>query len=222
MFEFLRNLITIPLWTFLGVLIVWIIFRFLLVKISNLTAVTWTRLEYIWIGIGLLGVLTLVDENRKQFNKSELEKVEIWIKNDSKSLLNFTNNQMHCFQYNNTGLFSQEEFDRKQSHSDSICCWVKKVGLVVKESTEKGYTKIENTPELLVSEKEKEFAFKEIERSLIEINKNIERRDVLITETNDNFWKGFKYSFGLLLLIIAFGIRLTIISKKVKDVKNKA
>ncbi|WP_139959884.1 hypothetical protein [Flavicella sediminum] len=222
MFEFIRNLITNPLWAFLGVIIVWIILRFFLVKISSLSSVTWARLEYIWIGIGLLGVLTLVDENRKQFQVSELGKVETWIKNDSRSLLNFANNQMHCFQYNNSGIFSQEEFDRRQAHSDSICNWAKKVGLVVKESIENGYIKIENLPELLVSEKEKEFAFEEIEKDIVEINKNIERRDELITETNDNFWKGFKYSFGILLLIIAFGIRLTIISKKVKDAKNKA
>ena len=220
MSEFFKNLISNPFSTFLGVIIVWIILHILLVKISNLSSLTWTRLEYIWIGMGLLGVLTLVDENRKQYQISELRNIKIRIENDSKSLLNFTNNQMYCIQYNNSGIFSQEEFDRKQAHSDSICNWVKQVGLVVKESIEKKRIKIENTPKLLVSNKSKEFIFEVIEEYIPKINKNIEIRDELITKINDDSWKGFKYSFGILLLIIAFGIRLTIISKKIKDVKK--
>jgi hypothetical protein len=222
MFEFLRNITTNPFSAFLGVIVTWIILRVLLINVLKISTLAWTRLEYVWIGIGILGVLTVVDENRKQFQLNELENVENWIENDSESLLRFTNNQMHCFQYNNTGIFTQQEFDKRQSHSDSICSWMKEVGIVVSNSIKNGHSKIDTIPELLVSKKEEEFAFEQTQKDILKINEYIIRRDKLIISTSDNFWKGFKYSFGILLLIVAFGIRLTIISNKVNKEKNKA
>ncbi len=222
MFELTRDLITNPFSAFIGVIGIWLITRVLLINLLKINAIAWARLEYVWIGIGILGVLTVVDENKKEFDLNELDKVKHWIENDSESLLRFTNNQMHCFQYNNTGIFSQQEFDKRQAHSDSVCSWVKQVAKVVSTSIENGYSTIDSIPELLVSQKEEEFAYEQIQYDVQKINEYILRRDQLILSTNDNFWKGFKYSFGILLLIVAFGIRLTIISNKVKNEKNKA
>lgn len=222
MFELTRDLITNPFSAFVGVIVTWLILRVLLINLLKINSIAWARLEYVWIGIGIIGVLTVVDENRKEFQLNELDKVKHWIENDSESLLRFTNNQMHCFQYNNTGIFSQQEFDKRQAHSDSVCSWVKKVAKVVTISIENGYSTIDSIPELLVSQKEEEFAYEQIQYDIQKINEYILRRDQLILSTNDNFWKGFKYSFGILLLIVAFGIRLTIISNKVKKEKNKA
>ena len=109
MFELTRDLITNPFSAFIGVIGIWLITRVLLINLLKINAIAWARLEYVWIGIGILGVLTVVDENKKEFDLNELDKVKHWIENDSESLLRFTNNQMHCFQYNNTGIFSQQE-----------------------------------------------------------------------------------------------------------------
>lgn len=222
MFELIRNLITNPLSAFIGVIVTWLVLRVLLINLLNISALAWARLEYVWIGIGIIGVLTVIDENRKEFQLNELDKIKHWIENDSKSLLRFTDNQIHCFQYNNTGIFSRQEFDKRQAHSDSVCSWVKKVGKVVSSSIENGYGIIDSIPELLVSQKEEEFAYEQIQYDVQKINEYILRRDELINSTSNNFWRGFKYSFGILLLIVACGIRLTIISNKVKNEKNKA
>ena len=222
MYELIRNIITNPSYAFIVVIAIGFILRIILINILKINTLAWARLEYFWIGIGIIGVLTVVDENRKEFQLNELDKVNHWIKNDSESLLRFTGNQMHCFQYNNTGILTQQEFDKRQAHSDSICSWVKKVGKVVSTSIHNGYTIIDSIPELIVSQKEEEFAYEQIQYDIQQINGYIIRRDELLDSTSDNFWKGFKYSFGILLLIIAFGIRLAIVSNKVKNAKNKA
>jgi hypothetical protein len=219
-FEILRNIITTPIVALISVIILWGILHLILVKRCNLSPTGWIRLEYFWIGIGLLGVLALVDENRKKFQFNELEKLEIWIKNESMSLLNFSNSQMHCFQYNNSADLPQNEFDKRQAHSDSICNWAKKIGLIVESSIKSGNQKIINIPILQASNKLEEFTFVQINKEIIEINSKIERRDELVSAANDNFWEGYKYSFGIFLMLLAFSIRLTIVSKKVQEKKH--
>jgi hypothetical protein len=220
MFELIRALITEPFYAFVAVIFIWVVLRIVLINISNLSKVTWTRLEYIWIGIGLLGILTLIDENRKQFQINELERTKIWIANDYESLLNYTTSTFHCLKFNNTGIFTQEEFDKRQDESDRVCDWIKKVNILVDSAILNGNQKIIKLPKLEIKNEEKEPAFLRVKNEIQAINEYIDRRDELIEKTQDNFWQGFKYGFGILLLIVAFGIRLTIISNKVKNEKK--
>ena len=57
--------------------------------------------------------------------------------------------------------------------------------------------------------------------SLSKINELIEKRNTLMKDAGNNFWAEFKYTFGVLLLFIAFGLRLAMITKKIEDEKIK-
>ena len=116
-----------PLFACLGVIAVWALLYLLLIKVLNLKASTWIKLEYVWIGVGFLGVLILVDENRRQTKTSELEQVAYWIDSDYKSLISFTKYQFHCIKYIITGIFSEEEFNLRQAESDEVCEWITEV-----------------------------------------------------------------------------------------------
>lgn len=221
MFELIRSLVSVPIYSFVAIIVIWILLRLLLINVFSLSKIAWIRLEYIWILVGSFGVITLVDENGRQFKLSELEKLEVWISNDIESLFNFAKNDQ-CMKFVDTGIFTKEEFDNRQADSDTICAWVKKIAILVDSSISNGYTKIESLPNLSISNREKQYEFKRVNDEISNINRNIYKRDKLRIETNDNFWRGFKYSIGILLLIIAFGVRLTMISKKVEDLKNES
>lgn len=223
MFELIRNLISNPLIAFIAVLATWGLLYILLVRFGKLKKVSWVKLEYIWIGVGLLGLLTIIGENRRKFQIGELDRVETWIKNDYESLLSFRDNRVfHCMKYNNTGLFSQEEFNKRQARADSVCAWSEQIGIIVDSTFSNGKLKIENLPQLEIYKPESEYSYERIMQLVNMINPNIEKRDNLIADIGNKFWNNFKYGFGIILLIIAFGIRLTIISNKIREQKNKA
>lgn len=221
MYKLLSYLITNPLIAFVAVIITWIILYLLLVRIGKLKRLTCVRLEYVWIGIGFFGVLTIIDENRRNHQIMELDRIDIWIENDYNTLLSFLgNSQSHCAKYINTGLFSQEEFNQIQARTDTICLWTKQVYDIVDSTYSKGKLKIVNIPSLNVDNPENDYSYERTLKIVNELNQNIESRDELLALSRNQFWNDFKYSFGIILLILAFGLRLTIISQKVRDEKN--
>ncbi len=220
MYEIIRNLIITPYISLLAIIVTWGVLHILLVKCFKLKDVFWARLEYFWIIVGILGLLSIVDENRKQVQINKLKIVNYRIENESESLFNFTKNEIHCIKYIRSDWLPKEEFEKRQAHSDFICNWVKEVSRIVEKSIKNGYIRIEKLPKLKFLDKEKEFSFKEIMRRVNLINSNIGERDVLRKDIGNTSWRDFKYTFGILLLILAFSIRLTLVSKKVNTLKK--
>ena len=221
MYEFIRNLISEPFYALSAVLIIWLILYLTLIKTKLLSKKTWIRFEYFWIGVGFLGLLTIVAENKKQYKTYQLESVKTWLKNDYESLSNSLNYRFPCMQFQNTGLFSQEEFDRRQARADSLCDWSKKMKIIVDSAILKGYVKIENIANLQIESISEDYDYQEVFSSLSKINELIEKRNTLMKDAGNNFWAEFKYTFGVLLLFIAFGLRLAMITKKIEDEKIK-
>ncbi len=217
MYEFLRDLISNPLTAFISVIIVWLILHFLLVRLKYFSNITWVRFEYIWIAIGFIGVLALIDENRHNYNIVDLKQSEHWIEKDFETLASSLDNDIfHCVKYNNTGLFSEEVFDSIQARADSVCVWTNKVETLVDSAYSNGKLEITNLPQLNINNPKNEYSFERTMQLIDELNLNITKRDSLIKICNRRFLQDFRYSFGILLLIIAFGFRLTIISHKVR------
>lgn len=222
MFELTRSIITDPVSALLCVIILWGILHLTFVKFLNLKPTTWARLEYVWIAVGLLGALTLIDENRRQFKVNELGTVNVWIENDYKSLIDFISSDFRCLTFSNTGIFSNEEFNIKQARADTICSWTKSVKSIVDSLYSNGKLEIESLPPLNVENANQDYVFERITTDVRGINQNIKLRSSLTKEINDKFWLDFKYTLGILLLVLAFGLRLTIVSYKVRKEKNKA
>lgn len=222
MYDLVRNLISNPLTAFVAVLITWGLLYLFLIRIGKLKQVTWVKLEYIWIGIGFLGLLSIIDENRQKFKIVDLERIETWIENDYETLLSFLDNSaFHCMKYNSTGLFSQERFNQIQARTDSVCAWSKQVSAILDSTYSNGKLEIKNLPRLEIINPESEYSYERITQLVNTINPNVKKRDKLIAEIGNQFWQDFKYGFGIILLILAFGIRFTIISQKVRNEKKE-
>jgi hypothetical protein len=223
MFEFSRNLISNNWYSILAVLILWILFHYLFVKYFKKKEIFWIRLEYVWISIGFIGVLTIVEENEKRFNQQELTFVENRIDYDYEELLSLSNLQINCITYQyNPSLYTEKEYNLIQSRQDSICNWTNKIYIKANLCFKHNKSAIKNLPKFEIPKGEKQYPCDRIRELVSNINKNVEKRESIRPKIRSHFWNNIKSGFGVILLIIAFALRLTITSNKVNKEKSKA
>ncbi|WCO00243.1 hypothetical protein [Psychroserpens ponticola] len=213
----LKEILTNPFYAIIGVLAIWQILNLILIGNSKLTEKTWARLEYIWIIIGFMGVISIIIENNRNYKKGDLTFTENWIENQFESLLSFAERETVCFKFNKSDWMPEEEFNKRQAESDRICNWVKEEILpILEKSKENGFEKIGEYKKLELEELKGNYTPDRITRDIKEINEDILVRDNLINEIRSNYWLGFQYSIGVVMLIFAFALRLTLVTKKVK------
>ncbi|WP_431109428.1 hypothetical protein [Winogradskyella poriferorum] len=214
----LKEILTNPLYAIIGVFAIWQILNLILIGNSKLTDKAWTRLEYVWIIIGFMGVISIIVENDRNYKKGDLTFTGNWIENQFESLLSFAERETVCFKYNKSDWMPEEEFNKRQAESDKICNWVKEEIIpILEKSKENGFEKIGEYKKLELDELNGNYALERITQDINEINEDISTRDNLRDEIRSNYWLGFQYSIGIILLIFAFALRLTLVTKKVKQ-----
>ncbi|MEO9476271.1 MAG: hypothetical protein ABJG41_12075 [Cyclobacteriaceae bacterium] len=221
MYEFIRELISNPLWALCAFLASWQLLVLFMVTKTTIDPVIWARLEFVWIGIGFLGLLSLVGENRRMFQKNELEQVEKWIEGDFKSLIRFSERSGNCFKYINTGIFEQEEFERRQLHQDMICQWTNEVKTYLDSLVQQGFARIDKLPVIYIDSAKTEWTYTQIHYDVERLNVLIDQRNKLSESVKLNFWDGFRRTLGAILLIVAFALRFTMVTNKVRTEKKK-
>jgi hypothetical protein len=210
MYDIIQSLITEPLYTVIGILIFWLIFYILLRSLNSLEK--WY--EYAWVLIGVSGVLFLVAENRKNRSIDELPIFERLVNEELLSLKAYTEFPNHCFKFNNSGVLSQEVFNSRQLMQDSVCSWMKRVKKVVEFSLSNRDTSLSKIPKLNVEDFQKVLEYENVYMRRERINRLNDKRYQLKKNIEDHFWENYKYSFGILFLIIAFALRLATVTKK--------
>jgi hypothetical protein len=221
MFDVLRTILSNPFYALLTVLSIWGGLFLLLSKILKLSTRSWTRLEYIWIFIGLFGIMSLVDENRKRFIQSELTYLQNWIESDYKDLLKSLKADYNCTQYNhNVDLFTKNEFDSLQNRQNTFCEWAKNTYQYVDSCYRAEDKLIGKFPILKLENKEEIYPYDQITSWRENINQNLKLKKEADRILADDFWTSFKSSIGLLLVYIAFGLRLAITTNKLRIEKR--
>lgn len=204
--QLLAIVITLILWQ-----VAYRIFTYITLSDTN-----YKRLEYIWIFIALLGLMALINENKRSSIATQISIVKQEITLDL-SLVNFLLSDVQtCTKYKKTNL-SPEYFDLHQHDQNLICEWSKKFLIEIDS--------IYGIPtEPLDVESIKTIAFKsdfmlgyvkEISLYGNRVNKNIEKFNVYSSEINKKIWDDFYKTIGILLLIIAIAIRLALTQRNV-------
>ncbi|MBN1113400.1 MAG: hypothetical protein JXA53_10865 [Bacteroidales bacterium] len=223
MFEFLRSLVSNQLYAIIAVVVIWIILFIFLYIIKKIKSYNWIRLEYIWILIGFWGVLTIIDDNKKEYSKQNLKFVNTWIDRDYEAILSTSSNQYHCMQFNyNSDYFTKLEFDSIQNRQDLICQWNKEMNTLVDSCYKLDKPSLTNLPLLSISNPEEVNSYSWIMNTVKNINENVVKREELNSTLNSERLLDLKSGAGVILLFFAFGLRLTIITYKVRKEKNKA
>lgn len=218
MFELLKTILSTPVYAFTTVLSIWGVLYFILAKILKINQRCWTSFEYIWIFIGLFGIMTLVDENKKIFIQSELSYLNHWIESEYVDLLKSLNSDYNCIKYNhNINYYTKQEFDSLQNRQNSFCEWTKQTYTYVDSCYKTENKTIKQLPTLTLLNKEEIYPFEQIVKWQENINKNLKLKRNCDNILADNFWTDFKLSFGLLLVYFAFGLRLAITTNKLKN-----
>lgn len=221
--ETIVSLITEPWRAFFAIMAVWIVLHLLLQRVFKPNKTQWAKLEYAWVFAGLLGLLSLVGENNKILTQNELEVSEIRLDRHFRSLSSQLNGGRHCTQWHDRGLFGEEEAKRRQLRSDTICNWANSLKEIFNDLNREDYETIENPPELIVSDRESIFFYEIIQDDLQRIEELLAERSKLKKRIAENHWDNTR-RVGVLLLILAFGLRLALVSNKVRKEKrhNKA
>jgi hypothetical protein len=219
--DFIRNILIHPLWTIGATALLWTAL-FLLFTCFKLSETNWKRLEYVWIFTGFLGLLTIINQNNKELKSYEVSKIKQHIEIDLSHLNFYLSESQLCFKYSKSK-FSPPDLVLRQADHDLICSWGKE--FIINIDTLEG---IPISP--LDTSKLKSIKFntdsmdsyvKEVLQFINQINFNIEKFIEYSDLIKSDIWENFSKSFGQLLLILAFAIRLSIATKSVRATRKK-
>lgn len=220
MFEIFTSILSKPLFAFVSILVFWGILYLAFTRWFNLSKRCWTSLEFIWIFIGIFGIMTLVDENNKRFVQSDLNYLNHWIENDYSDMLKSLNADYNCIQYTyNINYNTKQEFDSLQNRQNIFCEWAKRTSQCVDSCYKTEEKLIGLMPTLPLDNKEDIYPYEQVIKWKENINKNLILKKDAEEIVEDNFWTEIKLSLGLLLVYFAFGLRLAITSNKLKNEK---
>lgn len=210
-----------PIYTIIAVLILWQFFRFFFTKALKLTPSQWMFLDYFWLSIAFLGVISLVIENNRSRQISELSFVNTWISNEYQTLQRFVSSDFRCVKYNYT-TSDIYKLDSLQARADTICIWIQEVQSIVNSSIINDYAVITDLPILKLKNNDLEYIFIEVNNHYNQIDSLQIYKSKLNTNINDESWKYFISGLGIILLIFAFAIRLSIVTQKISIEKLKS
>jgi hypothetical protein len=219
MSELFDSILVQQLMAVVATLLLWQ-FAYNLFKFITLSDTNWKRLEYIWIFIALLGLMTLINENKKQSIESELSKVRQEIKLDM-SLVNFLLSDVQtCTKYKKTES-SPENFDLSQYDQNLVCNWSKDFIIETDSITGIPLSTLDLSS-LQTLDFKTDFMHryvKEISLYGNRVNKNIEKNIHYSAEIEKKNWDHLYKSVGVVLLIIAIAIRLALTQRNVINSK---
>lgn len=203
-------------------LILWLILFQIFYRIIQLKERNWKRLEYAWLFIGLFGLISVVADNKKQYHHYQSENSANYIKILCKELQSTLNGTQTCFQFIRSE-YSPANFDDLQHDQNLICSWSKTFQLNLDSSNSIPKNNLEkiNVDELNLKSDGMMLFINEFNSSVEAINSEIKEYTYHLEIYHDQTWEHFTKSFGVLMLSIAFAIRLSIATKNVVQCNKK-
>lgn len=213
------ELLISPKYLVIVTIVIWIIIFQLLYRVLCISKTNWKRLEYLWLLAGFLGLVNLVVENRKEYSFNSSERVKNYINLSIRDIKESLSNDRNCFKYTKSK-FSPDNFDEVQNEQDKYCELTKRYFVA--------YDTIQNVPRMhfkLLNDNN--FKANEIITDINDLNELIKTLNSEIDEYNlfrneydSKNWSTFSKTFGVLLLIIALAIRLSIATYNVIETKK--
>lgn len=124
MFDAIRNIISSPFLALFVTLVLWWVIYFLCVTFK-LSKKKLKKLEYIWLSVGLLGLLSIVNKNEKEYRFVDNIGIEQTINFDLQRNNFLLKGHQTCFKQTQSDT-SPKDFQDRQSDQNLICEWSKK------------------------------------------------------------------------------------------------
>lgn len=211
---YLRTIVTNPFFTVMLLLVCYFILKVLLIDTLNLSKKTWTKLDYIWIFVGFIGVISLVNNNRKTNLGRNISFNKFWLEKSYEEVLDRLNLDLYCYKQDTTRTTFYSLKD--DTEIEKVCNWIYEV----KENIERDFKNQEplsNLPQSIRTMIKKfpsvsiNFYSKKVDESILEINRIKKEKSSL------EKWYNFNEDMGILILIFAFALRIVLITNKVRE-----
>jgi hypothetical protein len=196
----------------------------LLIYGCKLGKIGWKRVDYIWLGFAVLGLIGAAEQSRQtsainllntatQRVQSRFERAEYWVKiNNGSSYL--------CRKFERSEFpLPLEEFDRTQREFDSACEWFKHIGDQFPKAAPSPPTVInyDDLPaEPRVQDKSLNQQMRVFKNAVLEYNQGVEEYRTLLDETKRSEAEGALIIIFPPLLAFALALRITKVTGEIK------
>lgn len=205
------ELITNPLAASMCVAFLWLVFHKALIiwKSERLRVCV----NLFWLGVAFLAVVAVIIENNEFSKNIEIKNLEFRIIHERKSSLHYCTEYDHCRYYNwSDEYFSAVEIDSLKNRIDSVCQWVSVVSTILADTSKQDYLHSINYPEISIPNPNEEYAVERLMNDKKRTNELVSDRHILIQSLKHKAYREFYRTWGILLLLIAFPLRLALAS----------
>ena len=188
----------------------------LILKFSKPTQKTIINLEIIWLLVGFMGVLYLINENSVIIHNSQIEKIEQRLKFEQKWL---SKND-----YGETCYSILGKENEKQTNfgivSLEYCNWLAENIRLVESISKNGFEESIEMTDFHLAAKENYYSYNKLSNEIKEINDLIVSLIDLKKKPTGRTLNEFKPTVGILILILAFALRISLAIHKREDNKT--
>ncbi|GGG19710.1 hypothetical protein GCM10011344_20510 [Dokdonia pacifica] len=217
----MTSIVLNPLLAILSVIILWKILAWFYKK-QNYNQTNYKRLEYYWVFAGMIGLITLVSGNNINHTKREINSLNREINLTHRNILLSMDNNSNCWTYSRTSN-SPIDIEDRQEDKDAYCIWSQKMVISINQYKKKEYEHFDKVDiEKLVFKTDQV-----IENYNEDLQRIVALQDLIKVRKDKNEKIGLYITIGQILdvlgafcLIVAFAIRLSIITYNVKESKK--
>lgn len=196
-------------WSLPAAIILLLLFYFLIgvvLKNHENNEVLWAKLELVWIFVGFVGVLTVVNMERLEYQLNDATFSKSRIEQYSNRVLNAANLPIPCHSMDENRIANTESLS--QTEIEEICNW--KYQLSKEVFSFKYAESIAPIPKSIKVNFPTSYYYDHLAKSITTYNKAIEEIKLL------EKWRFVKESFGFVMLVFAFALRIIIAKRKIK------
>jgi hypothetical protein len=198
-------------------------FHWLLICHYHLSKAAWKKIDYIWLGIGALGLISAVEVPRNAVSENLLSLAEIRM-GGALEMLNWTakfgTSGAICRTFVRSEVSLPEpEFSNAQKEYDATCSWFSQVIPMLPTKLEElsepiAMNKFPPIPS--VSDQAPVWCFKQFRREILNVNQNFATIIQLQENMKRNFFEELLHMLGPMLLAIAIALRITKVTGELK------
>lgn len=223
--ELLSNLISNPILALIATIITWIIIYKTLTFIK-LNKQGWKKLEYFWLSVGLLGLLSLVNKKQRDFYIIDNFNLEDSFNYHADRIQFLVREVETCYDFVKSTT-SPTDFAERQEDQDMICKWAKKYRLYLDSllsdtiaTIPKNTLETNSIKNIKFKTTQMNYYLEDFLTTCSEANKCILKYNKNLEYIKDDIFDWFYSSIGILFLILAFGTRFAIATYNVVESKT--
>ena len=196
-----------------------VVFHLLFVWVFKLNKIAWKYTDYIWLGVGAIGLIGTSAGVRDVVVVNQMHQIQRGMTFDLKllkSAIEYGKGPAICRYF-----APRAEIEKIQKEADATCAWFKAVAPLLPQTPEAvkqpiAMDKLPAMPPIPIYDNFSKLAFKEFSKSVLEINQQVAQIDDLRTLVKPGASDDPLKVFGPVIMLIALALRITKVTGEIK------